>query len=429
MRLDQIKTHLATGMFAACPNYMEGLISTVNNGEIAKETIEDISPSHSYDVQDNVAIISIDGATTKKNTWINAMCGGFASYDIISEYVTKAEMDNRVDTILFNIDSPGGEVAGVDEVGEQIFNSSKKTVTFYNNLGASAAIWAFSGTKKRYANQTALIGSIGVMAGYRDSAEDSGVIKLVSKNAQNKDCSLNGDCKQKIQARIDDVETIFYSRVTRNTGLTAQEIAGRFGYGDVVSAEVALEANFIDGITTFDTLLKSLKTKSNTDSGLTVPTASSDELVKINQGADMKFDRENLDETEATFNALVENRATMQGREDSLKIKLENAESALEAKDDEINGLTATHDKKLSEAEGVFKAEMATRGAEAIKVGCDTETAVAMMAATSSDDASKIALGAKTSDGGTSQSDVDAEKVKVQAQANHAIAYAKTLSV
>jgi len=83
MRTEQIKNYLANGIFASCPNYMESLISTVNSGDIAKTTIEDISPSHSYDVQGNVAIISVDGAMTKKNTWMNAMCGGFTSYDIL----------------------------------------------------------------------------------------------------------------------------------------------------------------------------------------------------------------------------------------------------------------------------------------------------------------------------------------------------------
>jgi len=435
MRTEQIKNYLASGIFASCPSYMESLISTVNSGEIAKQTIEDISPSHSYEVQDNVAIISIDGAMTKKNTWMNAMCGGFVSYDIISEYRNMAEIDNRVDTVLYDIDSPGGDVAGVDEVGEQVYTSSKETVTFYRNLGASAAVWGFSGSKKRYANKTALIGSIGVMAGYRE-AEENGDIILVSKNAQNKNCSLTGDCKQKIQARIDDVETIFYDRVVRNTGLSKSEIASHFGYGDVISAEDAMEVGFLDGVTTFDALLKSLKINPTIGSTF-VPTASvsenlaSDNSNETNQGADMAFDRNDLDATEAHYNALVANKATMDNRNDTLKVELQTVATALEAKTEEMTKLEASHKTELSEAEENlkgFKAETTTRLQEASTTGVSVEVAMTMVDADSAEDASALALRAKESDGGTRQGEVSGV-TKEKASIDYATNIAQNYSV
>lgn len=425
MRTQQIKNKLANGLFATCPRYMEALLETVNSGDLeARETIDGISPSHSYEVQGNVAIVSIDGAMTKKNTWMNAMCGGFTSYDILSEYITKAESDTRVDTILFNVDTAGGEVAGADEVGEQIFASSKKTVTFYNNLGASAGIWIFSASNEIYANRTAMIGSIGVMAGYRDvKGEDNGTIKLVSKNAQNKDCSLNGDCKQKIQVRIDDVETIFYERVIRNTSLSRSEIAQKFGYGDVISATDAKEVGFIKDITTFDALLKSLTMGSTLVPSVSVNTTNN------NQGADMTFDKDNLVDTEANFNALVQNRTTLNSRNESLTIKLENAVTDLEASKSEIATLVANHETQLSEAEGNFKAEIVTRVEEAVTLGASVDTIVAMVSANSGAEASKIALEAKNSDGGTPQTDVDAEDAKEKASVAYATNVAKNLSV
>jgi len=425
MRTQQIKNYLASGMFATCPSYMESLVETVNSGEIAKETIADVSPSHSYEALGNVAVISIDGAMTKKNTWMNAMCGGFTSYDILSEYISKAESNPAVDTILFNVDTAGGEVAGADEVGEQIFASSKKTVTFYNNLGASAGIWIFSASNEIYANRTAMIGSIGVMAGYRDADRDDSQVVLVSKNAENKNCSLNGDCKQKIQARIDDVEVIFYERVIRNTGLTKEAIAKSFQFGDVISATNAKEVGFIKEIVTFDVLLKSLQILEAN------PTVSDDNSKKFNIGADMKFDRENLDDTEANFNALVQNRTTMQGRNESLTVKLENAESALEASKGEIDTLVASHEAQLSEAEGNFKAEVVTRVEEAVTIGANIDTIVAMVNAGSAEEASKIAIDAKESKGASAKVDEDADvdAKNLAARTNIAKSFAKSISV
>jgi ClpP class serine protease len=398
---------------------MENIIATVNSGEVARETITDVSPSHSYEEIGNIAVISVDGAMTKKNNWMNTMCGGFVSYDIITEYINRAENSAKIDTVLFNVDTAGGEVAGADETGERIFSSSKKTVTFYNNLGASAGIWVFSASKERYANRTALIGSIGVMAGYRDSKSDDSSVTLVSKNAQNKSCAINGDCKQKIQARIDDVEKIFYERVTRNTGLSAGEISSKFGYGDVVSAQDAKEIGFLKEVTTLNDLIKSLQTT------VTVPTVSDDKPVNLNQGADMKFDRENLDEAEATFNILVANRDTLTARIERIEMQLQTATTALEARTEEANTLSA----RLSEAESTVRAEFGTRLNEAASLGVNMATAVAMVNASSPEEASILAIKAKESNGATVQTNADADKTKAKQEHEFALAVAKRLSV
>lgn len=258
MRSDYIKQYLGQGVFAVCPRFMENIVDVVNSGDIAKETITEVTPAHSYSKEKNIAIITVDGAMSKRNTWMNAMCGGFASYDIIGEYIDKAEKDSDIDTILFSIDTPGGEVAGVDEIGEKIFNSTKKTITHYSNLGASAGIWAFSASKEIYASETTLIGSIGVISGYYKESQNENKVVMVSKNAKNKNCSLNGNCEEKIQSRIDKIEDIFYSRVVRNTNLTKEEISSRFNFGDVVSAEEAKEIGFLKDVISFDALKKTL---------------------------------------------------------------------------------------------------------------------------------------------------------------------------
>lgn len=263
MRTQQIQKYLAEGVFAVCPRQLESIVALVNSGEIAKETVEDITESHSYDVKNGVAIISIDGATTKKNTWMNAMCGSMIGYDTIASYIDKAEMDEKVHTLLFDTDTVGGDVAGVDELGERIFNCQKRTVTFYSNIGASAGIWWGTASDEIFAGATAQLGSIGVMAGYYEPRDDDEKVVLVSRNAENKNCALNGDCKVKFQSRIDHIESIFFSRVTRNTYFTSEDIATNFNFGETISSQEALKIGFIQGITTLDALTKKLAQKSS----------------------------------------------------------------------------------------------------------------------------------------------------------------------
>jgi len=265
MRTEQIKKYLAEGIFAVSPEYLQSIVDIVNSGEIAKEVIDDIAEGHSYENRDGVAIITVDGATTKKNTWMNAMCGSMIGYDTIAAYIDRANSDDEVHTLLFDIDTVGGDVSGVDELAEIIRSTQKRTVTFYNNTGASAGIWWGTASDEVYAGKTAQLGSIGVMAGYYEPREDDKKVVLVSSNAQNKNCLLNGDCKDKFQARIDHVESIFLERVSRNTGLSQEEIVTQFNRGETIPADKALEINFIDGITTLDALTKTLATMPSSD--------------------------------------------------------------------------------------------------------------------------------------------------------------------
>ncbi len=323
MRSEQIKAYLSNSLFAVCPSYLQSIIDVVNSGEIKRETNNEVTPSHSYEVVGNTAIISIDGVMTKINTSFNAMCGGFVAYDTINSYMDKAENDESVKTILFNVDTPGGDVAGADEIGERIFNSPKKTITYFNNIGASAGMWIFTASDEIYANKTVILGSVGVMSTYYDEKQEDGKVILVSKNAENKNCKLDGTCKQKIQKRIDDTESIFFERLERNTAMSKDELIAQFNNGDVINSNKALEIGFLDGIKSFHEL-KTLVAGA-------VPTSNnSNKPANLTKGNEMAENMSN-EEIEASVpyqnlfaevNILQEQLKALQDERDDLKAKL-----------------------------------------------------------------------------------------------------------
>jgi len=408
MRNKVFQSQLHGMAFALHPKQMKALLEFANSDTPRSEHEATLvaNDSVAYQKRDNVAVISVDGAMYKKD--IGGMCASVASYDKIVSNIDTAEADASIDTILFRVDTNGGSVHGVDEVGERIFTSSKKTVTLYENVGASAGIWAFTSSDKVYATEPTMLGSIGVVVSYMEDGDDENkAVDIVSKNAQNKRCNLNGDCKDKMQSTLDSYEEIFYSRVMRNTGLTAKEIKSVFNDGDMIFAKDAEKANFIESVTTFDKLIKSL----NRNKSITLeanPTVSDDNSKQKIQGENMTFDRENLDETEKYFNAMAQNRITLENRNSTIQLELENATSALDDEKKNVLALTAKHEKALAEAENKlndFKAETETRIQEAMATGATPETVLAMVNADSSEDASKIALDAKQSDGATSQTE------------------------
>ena len=334
MRGQLIKQMLAEGIFAVEPRFLNSLIDVVNSNEgIDTKSVTDneVAQSHSYEKVGGVGVITVDGATTKKNTWMNALCGNFIGYDTIARYIEQAEADDEIHTILLHLDTVGGDVAGVDTVQDLIKTSNKNTVTLYDNIGASAGIWYGTASDKVYATPMTYLGSIGVMAGYYEPREDDKKVVLVSRNAKNKNCRLVGDCKDKFQRRIDAVEKVFHSRVMDNTGLTEDEIVRYFDYGDVIPCEKALEIGFIDGIISKKELLSLLET---TPPGQTVKPMQVGGNGKIStQGQSMSIE-EKLETANSTIETLKVEMAEKDARIEALLAEKAETDGAIEAQRD-----------------------------------------------------------------------------------------------
>jgi len=132
--------------------------------------------------------------------------------------------------------------------------------------------------------------------------------------------------------------------------------------------------------------------------------APSVKTANSNTGVTMKFNRDDLDETEQNFQALVLNRDTLQNRNESLKLDLETKTVALETLQKDMEALTVSTSKKVAGAEAKlegFKTETTTRLNEAISVGVPINIALAMVNADTTEASSKLALDSKESDGKT----------------------------
>lgn len=265
MRGDFLTAHLVSSNWAVCPSYARAVLDAVNNEALeakAEPFLGDVSSVMAYEKISNVAVITVRGVMDTRLSAMNAMCGGVANYEAINQMVNKAEADTAIDTILYRVDSNGGNVAGAEVTANKINSSKKRTVVLYENAGYSAAVLVFAGVKERYASSKLTgLGSIGVITGYKK--EDDGKIELIrSSNAPNKVCDPNNKlCRSKIQAAVDEAETEFISRVATYTGWSVQEVIANFDNGGTIRATKALEIGFITGIVDYDTMLTSLTKK------------------------------------------------------------------------------------------------------------------------------------------------------------------------
>lgn len=98
---------------------------------------------------------------------------GTTSYEDIFSAISEAIEDEKVEKILLDVDSPGGEVGGLFDLVDFIFNArnQKPIYSFANDCACSAAYAIASATNRIFINRTSCVGSIGVIATHLDVSE------------------------------------------------------------------------------------------------------------------------------------------------------------------------------------------------------------------------------------------------------------------
>lgn len=119
-----------------------------------------------YQVEDGVATLELVGPLVKYDaSWF-----GGTSTIYIRDCLAACLTDTRVTSIALVIDSPGGTVSGTKDLADAVAAASqeKPCYAYIQDIGCSAAFWIASQATKCYANETAIVGSIGTFAVVKD---------------------------------------------------------------------------------------------------------------------------------------------------------------------------------------------------------------------------------------------------------------------
>lgn len=210
-------------------------------------------------VGDGVAQIRIDGPTAKSFGKFGEMSSVF-----VRKAIRAASVDQAVASILLVIDSPGGYVAGTDDLARDVAaaNEVKPVVAFIEDLGASAAYWVASQAGKVYANPTAQVGSIGVFAVVEDfskAAEVAGVTVHVLSTGPLKGAGAEGspvtdEMLAAWQTEIDDTMAHFAAAVRKGRKMSPSAFA-EVSTGGTWIASKAKDLGLIDGVRTLDAVV------------------------------------------------------------------------------------------------------------------------------------------------------------------------------
>lgn len=208
------------------------------------------------------AIIPIIGVLTRRDSWLSFFLDGRATESIALD-LSGALSNPAVRRIVLDVDSPGGEVAGIHELANLIRHANtRKSVTAYvGGTGASAAYWLASAAGTIVISETALLGSIGVVSTYVDTRqrdEKAGLrrVEVVSSNAPNKRPDPTTDAgRAQVQAVVDAITNVFLTDVARFRATTMAKVQNDFGRGGMRVGADAVRAGMADGLGSLEDII------------------------------------------------------------------------------------------------------------------------------------------------------------------------------
>ena len=217
-----------------------------------------------------IAVLPLYGIVTQRGNMVDDVSGpGTASTQQFSNLLRAALQDETVSQILIDIDSPGGSVYGVAELADEIVSvrAQKPVVAIANSLAASAAYWIGCSASEFYVTPGGEVGSIGVWQAHQDysKAMDEAGVKttLISagkfKVEGNPYAPLDEEAQGFMQSRVDDYYAAFTKAVAKGRGVPISQVRDGMGQGRVLGADAALASSMVDGIATFEDVVKKMR--------------------------------------------------------------------------------------------------------------------------------------------------------------------------
>lgn len=209
-----------------------------------------------------VGVIDIFGPIFPRSSSMSLSSPGI-TVSSIGKAITMALESDEVESIILNIDSPGGEITDIEAVSEKIFKArtKKPIVAFVTGMAASAGYWIASSTSEIICAKTGEVGSIGVIAAIRDTTEKDekeGIknISIVSSVSPRKRVDFRTkEGQADIKDIVDELGEMFVEAVARNRNTDVDDVIKNFGQGSMILSTKAIEFGMVDKIDSLENLI------------------------------------------------------------------------------------------------------------------------------------------------------------------------------
>jgi len=274
VRFEQVRRAIYDEPWAVLPSKFEAVLELIefrlSGGKYSAEELAQWGAASrpGQAVSGGVAVIPVHGVLAQHSGLMQAMSGG-TSTDALTQAFRQSVADPNIGAIVLDMDSPGGSVYGIQELGAEIqaARAGKPIVAVANSLMASAAYWLGSQCSEVVCTPGGELGSIGVLAAHTDtSALDAALgvkTTLVSAGKYKTEGSpyepLAEDARGFIQSRVNEYYGMFVAAVAAGRGVNADQVRNGMGEGRVVGAKQAVSLGMADRVATLDATITRLQ--------------------------------------------------------------------------------------------------------------------------------------------------------------------------
>ena len=209
---------------------------------------------------DGVAIVPVGGLLIDRGGWLGDL-GGFAtSYEGLEEQIRRIEKDSAIKSVVLDIDSPGGMVAGIFDVCGLLtrLKKSRKVYALAANMADSAAYAIACVAHEVHVTRTGEVGSIGVIQyhqSYARALDASGIDTTIIFEGERKPDGnpfqqLSHGARSDMAADSADIYQQFVRHVAKARGLEEDRVRGTQArtYRGQKAVEAGAEAIEVDVI-------------------------------------------------------------------------------------------------------------------------------------------------------------------------------------
>jgi protease IV len=263
---DEVKDFLAGGAGEDEDNKLK----TVSQSDYAKVTRESIGLKG----KKRIAVVHAHGMIGGRKSRIDPMLGILMGHETVSAQLRKAAEDDKVDAIVFRVDSNGGESLTSDLIAHTVESvaKDKPVIVSMIDIAASGGYMISYRATKMIADNMTITGSIGSIRGKFNTnglyAKLGVTFDYLSKGPNGLLMSEHTDLTRAQQQRFEDDHwegfNWWLADVAEKRGMTIEE-AEKLAYGRVFTGRQAKENGLIDDVGGLDRAIELAKEAAGID--------------------------------------------------------------------------------------------------------------------------------------------------------------------
>jgi len=203
-----------------------------------------------------VAVIPVRGVLTQRPIGgLFGMLFGGASYEQIGNMALEADNNPDVSRIVYDFDSPGGSVWGIEPLTQLLGTIQKPQIGIANSVAMSAGYWLLSQMGEAVVSPSGSVGSIGVLFARLDTSkaeEAMGVEEIIVGEPEGKVEEFQQTPTDAVIARLKSEASELYGRfvaaVAKGRGVSPDTVRKSYGQGRPVLDTAAKAAGLIDRV-------------------------------------------------------------------------------------------------------------------------------------------------------------------------------------